>query len=186
MNDVKIIIDKILEEAEKETQNILAEGKKEADAIIKEAEGKAYKEKEVFRKRAEEEARKVHAKEVSGAEMEAKKAILAEKQNILAEVIAEAKKRLENLPDAEYVKVVGSMLDKLDASKGKEILVSAKDKDRLKDIIEEKGLILSAETREIDGGFIVRNGDIEYNYSFEAIIMVDKEEIQLIAAKILF
>ena len=186
MNDGKIIIDKILEEAEKETQVILKEGKKEADAIIKAAEEKAYKTKESFRKRAEEEARKVHAKEISGAEMEAKKAILAEKQNILAEVIAEAKTQLENLPDAEYVEVVGGMLSRLDASEGKEIIVSARDRKRLEGTIQEKGLILSAETREIDGGFIVRNGDIEYNYSFDAIIMVDKEEIQLAAAKILF
>lgn len=186
MNDGKIIIDKILEEAEKETQVILREGKKEADAIIKAAEDKALKEKESFRKRAEAEARKVHAKEVSGAEMEAKKAVLAEKQNILAEVIEEAKKRLENLPDAEYIKVISGMLDRLDTNEGKEIIVSAKDRERLQSAIEEKGLTLSGETREIDGGFIVRNGDIEYNYTFDSIIMVDKEEIQLIAAKILF
>ena len=36
------------------------------------------------------------------------------------------------------------------------------------------------------GGFIVKNGDIEYNYSFESIITVEKEAIRQAAAEILF
>ena len=183
MNDGKIIIDRIMAEADKEIEAFMLEGKREADAIMKAAEEKSCREKESYRKNAEEEARKARAKEISGAEMEAKKAILREKQE---EIIAEAKKRLENLPDAEYAKVIGGMLERLDESQGKEIIVSAKDKARLADVVKEKGYVLSDETRDIDSGFVVKNGDIEYNYSFDAIIMVQKEEMQITAAKILF
>ena len=116
MNDGKIIIDRIMAEADKEIEAFMLEGKHEADAIMKAAEEKARREKESYRKKAEEEARKARAKEISGAEMEAKKAILQEKQDILEEIIAEAKKRLENLPDAEYAKVIGGMLERLDES----------------------------------------------------------------------
>ena len=167
MNDGKIIIDRIMAEADKEIEAFMLEGKREADAIMKAAEEKSRREKESYRKNAEEEARKARAKEISGAEMEAKKAILREKQDILEEIIAEAKKRL-------------------DESQGKEIIVSAKDKARLADVVKEKGYVLSDETRDIDSGFVVKNGDIEYNYSFDAIIMVQKEEMQITAAKILF
>lgn len=52
--------------------------------------------------------------------------------------------------------------------------------------MKENEFTLSAQTADISGGFIVKNGDIEYNYSFESIITVEKEEIQQIAAKILF
>ena len=169
MNDGKIIIDRIMAEADKEIEAFMLEGKREADAIMKAAEEKSRREKESYR-----------------AEMEAKKAILREKQDILEEIIAEAKKRLENLPDAEYAKVIGGMLERLDESQGKEIIVSAKDKARLADVVKEKGYVLSDETRDIDSGFVVKNGDIEYNYSFDAIIMVQKEEMQITAAKILF
>lgn len=186
MNDGKIIIDRIMAEADKEIEAFMLEGKREADAIMKAAEEKSRREKESYRKNAEEEARKARAKEISGAEMEAKKAILREKQDILEEIIAEAKKRLENLPDAEYAKVIGGMLERLDESQGKEVIVSAKDKARLADVVKEKGYVLSDETRDIDSGFVVKNGDIEYNYSFDAIIMVQKEEMQITAAKILF
>lgn len=83
MNDGKIIIDRIMAEADKEIEAFMLEGKREADAIMKAAEEKSCREKESYRKNAEEEARKARAKEISGAEMEAKKAILREKQDIL-------------------------------------------------------------------------------------------------------
>ena len=186
MNDGKIIIDRIMAEAETEIEAIVTQAEREANAIIQATEDKANQEKEKYRKRAEEEGRKAHAKEISGAEMQAKKALLQEKQNILDEVITEAKKRLETLPDAEYTKVIGGMLERLDDSQGKEIIVSEKDQKRLADVIAQKGFVLSQETRDIDGGFVVKNGEIEYNYSFASMIMVQKEEMQIAAAKILF
>lgn len=186
MNDGKIIIDKIIAEAEEAAKATLARGQKEADAILKAGREKADKELDVFDRNAQAEAEKAASKEISGAEMQAKKAILEAKQNILAEVIAEAEKRLLSLEDAAYAKVIGGMLERLDKSLGTEIIVSAKDASRLAAVVAEKGFVLSEKTADISGGFIVKNGDIEYNYSFESIITVEKEEIQQIAAKILF
>ena len=161
MNDGKIIIDKIIAEAEEVAKASLAKGQKEADAVLKAAQEKVNKELDVFDRNAQAEAEKAAAKEISSAQMQAKKAILETKQEILAETIAEAEKRLLSLDDAAYAKVIGGML-------------------------KENEFTLSVQTADISGGFIVKNGDIEYNYSFESIITVEKEEIQQIAAKILF
>ena len=182
MNDGKIIIDKIIAEAEEVAKASLAKGQKEADAVLKAAQEKVNKELDVFDRNAQAEAEKAAAKEISGAQMQAKKAILETKQ----ETIAEAEKRLLSLDDAAYAKVIDGMLKKLDRSLGTEILVSKKDAARLADVVKENEFTLSAQTADISGGFIVKNGDIEYNYSFESIITVEKEEIQQIAAKILF
>ena len=186
MNDGKIIIDKIIAEAEAAAKASLAKGQKEADAILMAAQEKVNRELDAFDRAAQAEAEKAAAKEVSGAQMKAKKAILETKQEILAETIAEAEKRLLSLEDAEYARVIGGMLKGLDRSFGTEILVSQKDAARLAAVIKENGFTLSDRAADISGGFIVKNGDIEYNYSFESIITVEKEEIQQIAAKILF
>lgn len=186
MNDGKIIIDKIIAEAEEAAKAILAKGQKEADALLKAGQDRADKELDVFDRNARAEAEKAAAKEISSAEMQAKKAILETKQEILADVIAEAEKQLLSLEDAAYANVIGGMLEKLDKTLGTEIIVSAKDVSRLAAVVAEKGFQLSEQTSEISGGFIVKNGDIEYNYSFESIITVEKEEIQQIAANILF
>lgn len=186
MNDGKIIIDKIIAEAEEAAKAMLDKAQKEADDILRAAQEKADKEADVFDRYAQDEADKARSKEISGAEMQAKKAVLEKKQGILAEIINEAEKRLSALDDAEYAKVIGGMLDQLDKSCGTEIIVSGRDKARLAGVVAEKGFTLSEKTGDIDGGFIVKNGDIEYNYSFASIITVEKEEIQQIAAGILF
>lgn len=186
MNDGKIIIDKIIADAEEAAKAILAKGQKEADAILKAAQDKADKEADVLDRNAQAEAEKAAAKEISGAEMKAKKAVLEAKQTILAEVVEEAHNRLLSLEDGEYAKVIGGMLEKLDKSLGTEIIVSQKDRERLANVIAEKGFVLSDKNSDISGGFIVKNGDIEYNYSFESIMTVEKEEIQQMAANILF
>jgi V/A-type H+/Na+-transporting ATPase subunit E len=186
MNDGKIIIDKIIEKADAEAKAIKEKANLEVDVILKAAQEKAKRESEALKKNAEAEGEKVKAKAISGAELQGKIAILQEKQGILEDVIAEAKKRLETLPDVQYAETIGKMLAGLDKEKGNEIIVSEKDKERLANVIQEKGFVLSDQSREIDGGFIVKNGDIEYNYSFESIIAVEQEEIRQIAAKILF
>ena len=164
----------------------LKQAQKEVDSILKAGQDKAEKEADVLERAANSEADKVRSKEISGAEMQAKKAILEQKQNILADVIAEAEKRLLSLEDAEYAKVISGMLGKLDKSLGTEIIVSPKDTARLTAVVQENGFRLSEKTADISGGFIVKNGDIEYNYSFESIITVEKEAIRQTAAQILF
>ena len=186
MNDGKIIINKIIEKAEAEANAIKEKANLEVEAVLKAAEEKAKRESDVLKKNAEIEAEKIKAKAISGAELQGKITVLQEKQSILEDVIAEAKKRLQTLPDAQYAETIGIMLAKLDKEIGNEIIVSKGDRERLASVIKEKGFILSDQNRELDGGFIVKNGDIEYNYSFDSIITVEQEEIRQIAAKILF
>lgn len=186
MNDGKIIIDKIISDAEKVANVTIAQAQKEVDALLKAARDKVHRQLDQMDRDAHSEADRVKAKEISAADMQAKKAILETKQEILAEIIAEAEKRLVSMEDAAYAKVIGGMLAKLDKSLGTEIIVSKKDAARLADVVKEKGFVLSEKNADIKGGFIVKNGDIEYNYSFESIITVEKEAIRQAAAEILF
>ncbi|WMI80310.1 V-type ATP synthase subunit E [Anaerotignum sp. MB30-C6] len=186
MNDGKIIIDKIIEKAEAEAKAIKDKANLDVEAILKAAEEKAKRDSETLKKNAESEAEKVKAKAISGAQLQGKIAVLQEKQGILDDVIAQAKKRLETLPDVQYAVTVGAMLAKLDKKDGTEIIVSENDRERLAAVVAQNGFTLSNQSRELDGGFVVKNGDIEYNYSFESIIAVEQEEIRQIAAKILF
>ncbi len=186
MNDGKIIIDKIIADAQAQADVILQEAKQEAERTLLIATEKAEKEKIALHKQAEEEKQKIRAKEISGAEMEGKKAILRTKQELLQEIVDTAHKRLCELPDAEYCQMIAGMLSKLDPADGTQLLVNAKDKARLAEVAAQKGFTILDRDCDISGGFIVKQGDIEYNYSFEAIISVEKEEMQQIAASILF
>lgn len=180
------IIDKILADANSQAKEITNAAKTDYDAAIETAKQKADKEMSVALKVAEDEAAKAAAKEISAADMQAKKMILEQKQACLEDVILTAKEKLKSLSDDEYKVILFSMLDKAVKNKDSEIIFSAKDKSILGKEATAKGFKVSNETRNIDGGFIVKKGDIEYNYSFESIISVEKEEIERIAAEILF
>ena len=180
------IIDKILADAKAEAKKITDDAQKEAEAVLEVANAKAQKESAALGELAQAEANKAAAKEISSAEMLAKKMILNQKQSILEEVITAAKAKLLSLTDVEYKVIIIGMLDKAEIYKNSEIIFNKKDKDAFGKEIAEKGYNVSDETRDIDGGFIIKKGDIEYNYSFESIISVEKEDIEQIAAEILF
>ena len=85
MNDGKIIIDKIISDAEKVAAVTISQAQKEVDALLKAAKDKAQKQLDQMDRDANSEADRVRSKEISAADMQAKKAILETKQDILAD-----------------------------------------------------------------------------------------------------
>jgi V/A-type H+-transporting ATPase subunit E len=185
MNNGQNLIDSILADAKAQADEIVNEAKMEAERIISDAQAKAAKEKAASDKITALEAEKAASKELSAADMEAKKLILTEKQKCIEEVIDEAAKKLASLSGNEYKEVILKMIKSADC-KDSEIIFSSGDKAELQKAVEDMGFKVSDETRDIEGGFVVKKGDIEYNYSFKSIITVEREEIQQIAAGILF
>ena len=112
--------------------------------------------------------------------------ILATKQSCIKMALDRVKQKLSELSDKEYVDMIVTMINT--AEKGEEVIFSQKDKqnEMLMAKMAENQVTVSNETRPLDGGFIVKKGEIEYNYSFEAILTVEKENIEQIAAEILF
>lgn len=184
MSNEQKIIDKIISDAEQEKNIILNRTQGEADAIIRNANEQAAKELEQATILAEVEAEKAVAKVLSSAEMEAKKMILTEKQNCLEQTLELVKEKLYSQNPEDYEKTILFMLAK--AEKGEEIIFSEKDYPALQGAVSEAGYKVSQETRDISGGFIVKKGDIEFNYSFEAMMAVEKEQIEQMIAEILF
>lgn len=184
MSNEQKIIDKIMADAEREKNIILDKAQSEADATIRKANEQAAKELEQAAILAEAEAEKAVAKVISSAEMEAKKMILAQKQSCLEQTLELVKEKLHAQSAEEYEKTILSMLAK--AEKGEEIIFSEKDRKALQKAVSEAGYTVSEETRDISGGFIVKKGDIEFNYSFEAMMAVEKEQIEQMIAEILF
>jgi len=180
------MIDKILADAKAEAKIITDAALKEAEVVLEVANAKAQKESAALGALAQAEADKAAAKEISSAQMLAKKMILTQKQSILEEVISAAKAKLLSLTDVEYKVIIIGMLDKAEIDKDSEIIFSKKDKNDFGKEVAASGYNLADETRDIDGGFVVKKGDIEYNYSFESIISVEKENIEQIVAEILF
>ncbi len=186
MGNGQNLIDKIISDAKKEAEGIVAASQKEADNIIKEAENAARLEEKRLNALSDNEAQKAAAKEISSAEMRARQLILKQKRQCLDDIIDEAENYLCSLSGQEYEDTIFKMLKNSEYGQGCEVILSKRDKEAMEEKLKDMGYNVSGETRDIEGGFVVKKGDIEYNYSFKSMIMVQREEISYLASEILF
>ncbi|MDF2820960.1 MAG: atpE [Clostridiales bacterium] len=133
----------------------------------------------------------------SAALLQGNKLILQAKQQLINNVIVSAKDSLVKLPNDEYFKVIIKMVKKYALAQPGQIAFSKSDKERLPEqfgtllqtaLAEKTGasLVISEETRNINGGFVLIYGDVEENCSFDALILASKESLQDNVSKVLF
>lgn len=181
--DAKSEIAEILREGEEKAERIRADYQAQADAAAKEADA------------AGKDAAKRQAERLEGAaEMEAKKMLLAAKQSCMDEAFNMAREKLLSLPDGQYSDLLAKIAAKASRSGKEEIILSPKDKERVGAKVAEKvnmllkngKLTIADETREMDGGLILRDGQVEVNCAFETQLRVLRESMTAEVAAILF
>ena len=94
------------------------------------------------------------------------------KQVVLAANDALIKERAPDLPEEVAKSKVGTLMDKLIHN------TTA--------IVTGAGLTLSEQTRDIKGGFIMVDGDVEINCAFETLVRLQREQMEKKVADVLF
>jgi len=132
----------------------------------------------------------------SSAEQQRRTALLRAKQDMIAEVIAEAYVMLKQEDTESYFRTMEKILKTYVLAEPGEIYFSAGDLARMpadfeKNIhaaAEEKGgsLVLSREPKAIEDGFILVYGGIEENCTLKALLDAKKDELQDKVNEILF
>lgn len=129
----------------------------------------------------------------SSAGMERRQMLLAEKQSCIDEAFAAAARQLRSLPREEYARVLARLA--VAAGSGREeLILSAADRAELGQVVVEQAnalkggaaFTLSQETRELNGGLILKDGDVEYNCSFDTQLRLLRESMAADVAAILF
>ncbi|MGC1120969.1 MAG: V-type ATP synthase subunit E family protein [Candidatus Methanofastidiosia archaeon] len=181
---------RILEDAAKQKEEILAEARKKAEEIRKEGERTAGKRKEVIILKAEQEATEEHHTLLTMERLEARKLQLTEKQKVIEKVFEKALDMLSNHP--QYDEIMEALLLEV-ARGGEELILNPRDYKNLGDGFLKRindnlprELVLSKETRDMAGGFILRTPEVEINESFEEIVRALRDEMETQVARILF
>lgn len=199
MEGIEKIKAKILEDAQNEADTIINSAKQEAERILAEAHKAAERESRDVLAKADAEAGEARRKIMAMAELDMRKGLLAVKQEMVDAAFDAALRHLKSLEDEEFEKVIGAMLEKAVVTGAEEIIVSPEDSRRFTpEFLEkvnqqltrrrgEKAMLkLSGETRNISGGFILKGEGLEINNSFDAIIRMERDEIESEIARILF
>ncbi len=191
-------LDKILESIKAESDEAVAQrinsAKSRAEEIKKEAEDSVKDECRSIEERGKKSAEDTVSRAESAAALLKRKAILSEKQEIIAEVFDEAEKKLVSLPDAQYIDTITKIAVKNALPEDGTIIFSAADKKRLPSSFEKdlnsklkKGkLTLSSETIDTAGGFVLSYGGVEQNCTFHALIDAGRERLTDKVSKVLF
>lgn len=188
MTGLEKILYQIEEEAKSSAETIIEEANKEAAAVLAKADATCQEMQAAAEAKAAASAEDILKKSRSAAAMQRKKDLLTAKQQVIGEVIGKAQQSLYAMDDAAYFALIEKMLDKFVLAETGEIRFNEKDQKRLPAgfdkkvaaIAQKKGgaLTVSAETCEIDGGFLLVYGGIEENCSFAAMFAAEKESLQ--------
>lgn len=191
MNGIEKIIDKILADAKKYADGVTAEAVTAAGVIVADAETAAEKLKTEARLSAEKKAESVLQRVRSSAELIERDRLLEAKSKLIDRAFETAKQKILNLKDNEYRAFLSAMivLAVSDVPGGKYMMsVNKKDREAAKEIIlnAPAAIILSDKDINIEGGFILRRGDIEINCSVELIVAGLRDTLESEVYKTLF
>ena len=127
--------------------------------------------------------------------MEAKKTLLALKQEMIAKSFALAEQKLRSLDEEQYVALLSRLAASSAVTGEEEIVLNAADRERVGEAVVkaaneklgEKGrLTLSPSAGDFDGGLILRRGNIEVNCTLALLVELCRGEMSAAIAGVLF
>jgi V/A-type H+-transporting ATPase subunit E len=189
MTGIDKILNAIEAEAKQNAQAVLTQAGQEAEKILAAAKAEADVKRAEIVSKSDMDVKAVLSRAESAAALQEKKLLLDAKQQMINNVIMNARNSLTGLPDQSYVDILLKMVKKHAHNKPGRIVFSAEDKKRLtsdfsnllKEALSGKdgaSLTISEETAKINGGFLLLYGDIEENCSFDALFAAAKEDLQ--------
>ena len=195
MNGIEKITARIGQDSQAEIDALLAEAKTQAADITAKARAEAQAVGDEVMAQGRKAAAEREERLASVAQLECRKAELAAKQEVIEEAFRLAHKTLLDLPQDKYVallvklavqasttgkeKLIFSQADR--AKVGKAVVTAANEK-----LAKGAMLTLSEETRPMDGGFILSDGAVEVNCTFDTLIRLQRGALAGEVAKVLF
>ena len=184
MNGIEKIIDRISGDAQAEIDAVLNQAKAEAAEITARYEAQAKAETDDILARGKRAAAEREERLVSVAQLECRKAQLAAKQEVIDASFKLALEKLLALPEDKYVALLADLaVQAAPSGKGK-LIFSQTDRARVGKAVvlaaNEKlngSLTLAEETRPMNGGFVLSDGRVEVNCSFETLVRLQKAEL---------
>ena len=190
MNGLDRILAEIARDAKTAADEKRTEAKAAAQRVVERARDEAKAVEAEAAERAELEYRRIVNRAHSTGEIAKKGVLLREKQRIIEGILTDAHVKLAGLSDQDYFAFMVRLLEKYATEGGGEILLSRRDKDRVtaefKAAAEQKGLRISEETRDIDGGFVLSYGSIEENCSIGALMESERDRLHDVVKGFLF
>lgn len=190
---------------EKIIAHIQADAQAQADAILAQAEQQCASVREEYEKKAADlygEKIRAGVKECQDkldsqqriAQMEAKKAVLSVKQDMVARSFSMARRQVGKLPEEQYVQFLARLAAKAASTGEEQIVLSEEDRARVGGQVVQAAnallgngrMSLAEDAGSFDGGLILRRGNVEVNCTLDLLVELCRGEMSAEIADILF
>lgn len=195
MKGIEKITARIAADAESEASAIRGESDKVVAQIRADYDKKAQETYTAIIREGEKENEQRASRIDRTAQLEAKRSVLAMKQELVSQAFALAEKKIAQMSETDYVAFLVRQVQKAVSTGKEEIILNADDKTKCGAKLVEaanqalgaKGaLTLSAQTRTMLGGFILKQGDIEVNCTIDMMLELSRGELAAQVAEVLF
>jgi len=186
------ITEKIRSDAEREAEEIIAKANAKAQNILQRAEEENDSVRTAYTRRFEVESPEVLRRRETVASLDVKKMELQSQRDVINDVYSLALEKLRSLKRDEYLDFCTALLGNAVSTKEETIRVGANEKYIDKawlDTYNQKydaRLTFAEEPADISGGFILENGRIGVNCSWEMLIQIAQEKFEADVIKRLF
>lgn len=192
MNDISSILGKIDADAKASEAEILAAAQKNAQKIRDDYTARAGAETKRVLDEAGRQAEALEQRAHSQSGIDARNIRLSARRQVMDKVFVRAMDMLVGMPADDKVKLYADLAAKY-VNTDAQLILSAADSaigGRVIDNIKAKGIShkvsMNPEAGNFDGGFILRQGNIETNCTFEVLISGIKEEVEPEVVALLF
>lgn len=204
MNGIEKITGQIDADVQKEIDAALDQARAQAQEIEARYASQAEAQAESIRRKGEQDAALRQERLVDVAKLEARKTLLAAKQDMVGQAFDLALKKLLELPDQEYIALLAKLAVAASRTGREQVIFSQKDRSRYgkqavtmaNEMLAKKAgpraaesagmLTLAEEARPMAGGLILRDGRVETNCSFEVLIHLQRDALSAEVARALF
>ena len=204
MNGIEKITGQIDADVQKEIDAALDQARAQAQEIEARYASQAEAQAEAIRRKGEQDAALRQERLVDVAKLEARKTLLAAKQDMVGQAFDLALKKLLELPDQEYIALLAKLAVAASRTGREQVIFSQKDRSRYgkqavtmaNEMLAKKAgpraaesagmLTLAEEARPMAGGLILRDGRVETNCSFEVLIHLQRDALSAEVARARF
>ena len=183
---------KIEADARAEAQAILDKARDQADRIRAEADEQILKVEKTYGDRFAKEQPEILRRREIVAALDVKKIELGVKQKAISNSFDGAVEELKNLPPEKAAAFIENLLGEAVQTGKETVFVGEEEKLITKEWLAEynkrkkTSLLLSGEPRDISGGFILAEGDIETDCSWDMLVRWIRDDIEADVVQRLF
>ena len=183
---------KIETEARQEAGKLLQRAREEADAILAEADLQAEKMRQSYERRLQEEEPEVLRRRRIVADMDVQRLELGARREVIGKTFETALGALRALPAEKYEAFVTALLENAMITKSEEVLVGRKEKVVTAAWLEkfnkahDASLTLSSEKLNEAGGFVLSQGRVDVNCTFDMLVHSLTEDLEADVVERLF